>query len=178
MLVPVRLLTAFAATASLAFGALPASSADLYEPDRADAPYYDDGYSGEETYARQYEDGARDYDPPYRGDGTIKGPKSFDESAIYSKTFREPPYRAEARYEERCVPRRVARWRLREDGWRGIRLLRARRGVFLTRARSPSGRLFKLTLDRCTGDILDARPLRARYYDEFAYNRPEWRWRD
>lgn len=185
MFASARLAAASAVAAFLAFNTASARAADLYDPPRAAAPYYDDGYGAEPYDDRadarsgyeRYAEPPPDFEPPYRPGVALKDPKSFDESAIYSKSFEPSPYERADRYEE-CVPRRVARMRLVRNGWGDFHDPQVRGRVVLVRARSPSGRPFDLTIDRCSGDILDARPLRPRIYDEFADDRrPYWRGR-
>jgi len=184
MFVSARLAAAFAVVSSVAFGTAPAFAADLYDPPRAHAPYYDDPDDAEPYEDRadtrsdyeRYSQPPADFQPPYRPRVATRVPKSFDESEIYRRTDVEPPYEAAEGYDE-CVPRRVARRRLIRNGWDDFRDLQVRGRIVLVRARSPSGRPFDLTIDRCSGDIVDARPLRSRIYDEFAYDRrPYRRW--
>ena len=41
------------------------------------------------------------------------------------------------------------------------------------RARRPNGRLFELTMHRCSGQIVEARPLEPRPFGPYAFNRPD-----
>ncbi|MDP1911275.1 MAG: hypothetical protein Q8K85_23495, partial [Hyphomicrobium sp.] len=79
----------------------------------------------------------------------------------------EPPYPPPAYAgRDRCVPREVARDRLRAAGWRGFHAVEPRDDVVLVKARRPSGRMFDLTIDRCSGEVVDAKPIfgyRPRY---------------
>ena len=43
--------------------------------------------------------------------------------------------------------------------------------IATVRARRPSGRLFELTIDRCSGEIVSARPLEPRRFGPYAYGR-------
>jgi hypothetical protein len=65
------------------------------------------------------------------------------------------------------VPREVARDRLRAAGWRGFYAVEPRDDVVLVKARRPSGRLFDLTIDRCSGEVVDAKPIYGRRYGGF-----------
>ena len=193
MIVSARRSAVVAAAATLVLSAAPAMAGDGYGSARADAQYYDDPYGAEPYYGeaprrgyeRRYVDEAYvdpppAYDPPYRPSGTVRDPKSFDEGEIYSKSFARPPYGRAAIYDE-CVSRRVVRRRLRREGWYRFRGLQVRGRVVLVSARRrPTGRWFDLAVDRCSGEILDARPLRPIYYDDYAVRpaRPYWRrWR-
>lgn len=149
-----RLAAASAVAASLILSALPAAAADLYEPPRYGSPYE------EQRYGDIYRDGPARYDryaaphefepayPPY----VVNGEEDYDE-APYA------PYRRHARNEDDCPPRHVIRKRLRADGWGEFRDVEARDGIVLVQARRDSGRLFDLTIDRCSGEILEARPV-------------------
>ena len=47
--------------------------------------------------------------------------------------------------------------------------------VAVVRARRPSGRLFELTIERCSGEIVSAYPLESRVFGPYAYGpRPWW----
>lgn len=71
-----------------------------------------------------------------------------------------PPGRFEQRYSHRgaCVPRHVIRDRLMREGWQDFRVDELQGNVVTLHARRPSGRPFLLTIDRCSGDVVDARP--------------------
>lgn len=96
------------------------------------ADLYEDGYGGPPRYER-YAAPPADFEPPY------------------------PP-----RYADRggpCIPREVVRDRLLSEGWGDFRDFEPRGRVVLVQARRPSGRLFDLTIDRCSGEVVDARPV-------------------
>jgi hypothetical protein len=133
----VRLAAASAVAASLFATTLPASSADLY------APPYGSTYE-EPTYGDVYEDEAPRY-------GRYAGrDEAFDPS------YGSPRYGARR---GECVPRKIAHARLRADGWHDFGDFLARGNVVLMHARGPSGRLFDLTIDTCSGEIVATRPL-------------------
>lgn len=151
-----RLAAAFAVAASLFGSALPAASADLYEPPSAGAAYDDPPYGdvygdegpGYDRYARSREA----FEPPYR-------PSLKDDDTDVAPHARR---RGAWRYGARCVSRDVARDRLLAEGWGDFHDLELRDDVVLVRARRQSGRLFDLTIDRCSGRIVDARRVRSR----------------
>jgi hypothetical protein len=72
--------------------------------------------------------------------------------------------------------------RLTGEGWNDFHDGKpAGNGLVTLRARRPSGRLFELTLHRCTGEMLEARPLELRPFGPYAYRQPygpygPWRW--
>ncbi len=100
----------------------------------------------------------------------------YPEDYSYSKTERYTERvtthrddRFEGTWDDRrgCLPRHAIRDRLRDDGWRDIQRIEARGSkVFLT-AERPDGRLYDLKVDRCNGDIIDARKSRDGVYGEY-----------
>ena len=75
-----------------------------------------------------------------------------------------------------CVPRAEIRHALKADGWYDFHDVELLGEVALLRARRPSGRLFDLRVDRCSGEIVSARPLDRRAYGPYAYGpRRQWR---
>jgi hypothetical protein len=81
-----------------------------------------------------------------------------------------PPYRG------KCVRSEQVRERLTGQGWRDFHAgAQVNDNVVTLRARRPSGRLFELTLHRCSGQIVDARPLepsRREYAWQGPYDSP------
>ena len=121
-------------SASARLAAVPAVAALLFAfaPPASAADLYGDGYGQAPRYER-YAQPPADFEPPY------------------------PP-----RYAHRggpCVPREVVRDRLLSEGWGDLRDFDPRGRVILVQARRPSGRLFDLTIDRCSGEVVDARPV-------------------
>lgn len=92
----------------------------------------------------------------------------------------EPDWRPRRSARDECVPREFVREELRADGWRDFRDPQPRGDVvFVEARRKRSGRLFRLTIDRCSGDVVAVRPLgpsRRAYLRPF--NDDDWRWRD
>ena len=76
----------------------------------------------------------------------------------------------------RCAPRELVKERLYREGWRDFHDGDARGSIATVRARRPSGRLFELTLDRCSGDVVRAEPLEARPVGPYAYGPHPRRW--
>lgn len=98
------------------------------------------------------------YEPPYEEYGEEAPPPPRYRFAAGPDDF-QPPYPPERIYGRGCIPREVARDRLVEAGWYDFHGLEPRDSVVFVKARRPSGRLFDLTIDRCSGEIVDARPL-------------------
>lgn len=189
-----RLGTVAAVAASLFAFAPAVSAADLdyppgdysqYEPGNEPGyePNYDSGYQ-KPRYADPYSDAPpperyagppQDIEPPYPPPPAANG-KGFAEppyppAASNGKGFAEPRF-AGPRYayrEPRCVPRRIVRRRLRAEGWRDFHDFRPEGPIMLVRARRWSGRPFKLAIERCSGQIVEARPLRRRHLGPFAF---------
>lgn len=72
-----------------------------------------------------------------------------------------------------CLPRSEIKRRLHSEGWTDLRPIDRDGPIVGVRARrSYSGRQFVLDVDRCTGDIVYARPAALRTFG--AYERPRW----
>ena len=81
-----------------------------------------------------------------------------------------------------CVRSEHVRDRLTTEGWQDFHDGKpANEGFVTLKARRPNGRLFELTLHRCTGQLLEARPLQLRPFGPYAYRQPygpygPWNW--
>jgi hypothetical protein len=153
-----------------------ATAADLYGENYngpPDAYPYDDRRYAERDYpppSGAYQDDD-DYD---RGDYRDRG---RDESYEYRGSVKDgypvpvPPPRYSDRsygHDGGCVPRWQIRHRLRADGWTELRPIERAGDLATIRARrEESGRMFTLKVDRCTGDIVAARPHRLREFGAF-----------
>lgn len=87
-----------------------------------------------------------------------------------------PPRASRPRRVERvaCLESWEIERRLEHHGWADIRAVATRRGVTRIRARRiDTGRPFLLRVDRCSGDLITARP-RLRAFGGFRHPRP-WR---
>jgi len=148
-----------------------------YEPKHGSGyrgPRYTDPYGQvppPERYAAPSEDLAPPYQPPPSAHGKGFAEPAYPPPASKGKGFAEPQYVAPrfAYREPRCVPRRIIRRRLRAEGWHDFCDFRPRGPIVLVRARRPSGRPFNLAIDRCSGEIVEARPLRRRHLGPFAF---------
>ena len=83
-------------------------------------------------------------------------------------SYAEPP----RGYADRCLPREVVKERLLRSGWHDFHDGDVRGEIATVRARRPSGRLFDLVIDRCSGEIVDARPLEPRRIGPYAAGSP------
>ena len=133
-----------------------AMAADLYDgppPRYGGAPYDDDRYA--DIY--RYPDRAPV--PP---------------APVYRDDY--PPQPRYERYPERaaCLPRHLVRDRLVREGWRDFQEGEFRGELVTLHARRPSGRPFVLTVDRCSGQVVNARP--AYQPGPYAYGPPERRY--
>jgi hypothetical protein len=72
-----------------------------------------------------------------------------------------------------CLPRHLIRQKLEGRGWRDFHDVQVSGNVAHTRARRPHGGLFDLTVDRCTGEVLQAEAIQDRHaYAPPAYAPP------
>ena len=67
-----------------------------------------------------------------------------------------------------CLPRDQIRHQLQREGWSGFFGAEARGDLAAIKARRPDGRVYALRVDRCTGDVVDARPLSPQGYGPYA----------
>lgn len=83
-------------------------------------------------------------------------------------------------YARTCATSDEVRARLTRTGWRDFHDGQPRGNEVVTlRARRPFGRLFELTLDRCSGDILERRALEPGWFRRhFAQRYGSWHNRD
>jgi hypothetical protein len=65
---------------------------------------------------------------------------------------------------------------LQSQGWHAFHDVDIRGELVTVRARRPSGRLFDLTVDRCSGEVVNARPVLGPPLGPYAYGPPPRRW--
>lgn len=92
------------------------------------------------------------------------GDRDYDDDGRYRETH----------LRDACVPREVVRHRLRADGWQDFDLPEPRGAHVVVDARRPNGRLFSLRIDRCSGEVVLARPLEPPRFARWAA-RDDWR---
>lgn len=138
-----RALTA-GAIALLAIAAAPvalqAADLDSYDASPYDDPRYGDVYRHPPPPPRPYVDR---YGAPH---APAPPPPPY--------AYRDAPPRGEP---YGCVPREVARAALERQGWMDFHNLQLAGQYVHLRARRPNGAVFELTLDRCSGQVLDRR---------------------
>jgi hypothetical protein len=121
--------------------------------------YYDEDDDGP-PYAKKYPYG---YGPKYKNYGD-----DDDGPPPYKKYSDLPPHKGS------CVRSEQVRDRLTGAGWRDFHAGKALSQTTVTlRARRPSGRLFELRLDRCSGEILQARALDGPLRPYYGYKQPD-----
>jgi len=98
------------------------------------------------------------YAPPYHEEYGEGPPPRDDRYAAVPDDF-EPPFPEPGYDRARCIPREAARDRLRDAGWYDFHAVEPRGGVVLVKARRGRDRLYDLTIDRCSGEVVDAKPL-------------------
>ena len=163
------------ALAALTFaGSAPARAADLgYDyPDRYRSAYEDSRYRdifgpppgrvAERYVEKKVEERYVDDDDD---DDAYRGREVYDDKRIITRrqySYAEPAVPA-------CAPRAEIRDRLIGQGWHDFHELDVRRRVAIVEARRPNGLPYRLTIDRCSGDIVSADPLGPAVGGPYAY---------
>jgi hypothetical protein len=169
------LMAAGLAVAAVAGGAATALAADL--------PYRDHGRTGSAYDDPRYADLYGDAPPPPAVDRRYVAPHQPRHGYGHPPIPREPVYRddyqprqyveAEPRHRAysagpACLPRDEIKYGLEREGWRDFRDPQiVDRGTAVLSARR-NGRLFELKVDRCSGDVITARPLEPRHGGPYA----------
>ncbi len=161
----------------LGMAAMSAQAADLN---------FDEGYSDyssstsspydDPRYARIYGRTERDVLPRGRTYRSSRTKRSYSYSSSETSRCDRPNHEAHGHssngsYSRACLSKYQIRRSLRELGWRDFRLIRARRNVAVIKARQLDGDLYKLRVDRCSGEVLRARILNSYRGDDYAYSR-------
>lgn len=142
---------------------------------RAEQPYDDPRYR--DLYAdpppRRAEPGYAE--PRYRDDDRRYPPRAYRhddylEPMPVRPRFSEVPRRER---EPHCLPRREVHARLTSDGWSDFHDIAIYDRVAYVKAQRPSGQVFDLELDRCSGDIVSARRLYAPQQRPYAWGPPD-----
>ena len=109
-------------------------------------------------------------DPRYRGQPPAYNDRDDDDDDGPPPAARK--YSGPAPYGQTCAQSDQVRQRLTDMGWRDFHGGQPQGDIVTLRARRPNGRLFELTMHRCTGQIVEARPLEPRPFGPYAFNRP------
>ena len=161
-----------------------AQAADLYDSpprDRYGSAYDDPRYADIYKYPKPP---AYAVPPPYAGP-YVRPPVPRERVYREDEEYYARPYDGPRRYsydEPRrryagpCLPREAIKEQLLRQGWQDFHDGDARGDIATVRARRPSGRLFALTIDRCTGEIVNADPLEPRRFGPYAYGPEPRRW--
>jgi len=172
-----------AAAAALPTHMSPAQAADIdgVPPPPRSGPYgghYDDPRYAPKAPPSQYYEEDDDEGPngvppaqkygytPPPNYGAPSPPPRYGAPPPPSKYAAPPPGKS-------CVRSEHVRDRLSGEGWRDFHDGKpVNDGLVTLRARRPNGRLFELTLHRCSGELLEARPLQLRPFGPYAYQQP------
>jgi hypothetical protein len=150
--------------------AAPARATDIYDRygPRAAAPDDDPRYGDVFTHpapppARRYAEPRYEeprYVEPPRDDYV---PRDRRDRYGYLAPMNPPRYQDyEGEREPHCLPRAEIKRSLVHEGWRDFHELELRGGLALINARRPNGQLYALRVDRCSGEIVKAKPLHER----------------
>jgi hypothetical protein len=148
---------------------------DSRYPPKAQPPSYydedddnDNGPNGPPPRGNRY-----GYTPQYTPQYTP--PPRYAAPPPPSKYAGSPPGRS-------CVRSEHVRDRLTSEGWADFHDGKpVNDGLVTLRARRSNGRLFELTLHRCSGELVEVRPLQLRPFGPYAYRQPDgaygrWQW--
>lgn len=155
-----------AGMAALTAYAPSAGAADIYDKygSRAVSPYDDPRYADIYSHPAPPPRYAEPL-PPYAAPRYERPYAYSDEPPVerdrygYLRPMQPGRYRPA---EPVCVPHGEIRRALMDEGWRDFRDLEFRGETAVVQARRPNGQLYRLKVDRCTGDIVNARPLEDR----------------
>jgi hypothetical protein len=167
-----------------------AQAADLYDgpppPNRYGSAYEDPRYADIYRYpgpgpAPYAVPPPRPYVGPYAGPPIPREPVYRDDDYGRDRGYYDGPRRyshvdPRRPYAGHCVPREVVKEQLLRQGWHDFHDGNVQGDVATVHARRPSGRLFALAIDRCTGEIVSAEPLEPRRFGPYAYGPPPRRW--
>lgn len=164
-----------------------AQAADLYDgppPDRYGSAYDDPRYADIYKYPKPpaYAVPApRPYLGPYAGPPIPRERVYREDEDYYDRGRYDGPRRhsyldPRRAYAGHCLPREAIKEQLLRHGWHDFHDGDVRGDIATVRARRPSGRLFALAIDRCTGEIVNADPLEPRRFGPYAYGPEPRRW--
>lgn len=150
--------------------------AELYGPD----DHYDKHHRHKKIQRRRAETYYGDsYKKPVDKHDLYRDPQ-YERRYSYDRRDRHArPWRGRFALAPHCVPRRVVMRRLFRDGWHDFHGLELHGPKARVRAHSDDGRLFALTIARCSGEIVAARQIEYRHthgrYDRRGYSEVPYR---
>ncbi|MEQ1615140.1 MAG: hypothetical protein ABL904_20515, partial [Hyphomicrobiaceae bacterium] len=151
-----------AGVAALTAQTLSSGAADIYDrygSRSSSSAYEDPRYADIYTIPApppRYAAPAPRYERPYAYDDDAPPPR---DRHGYLRPIDPPRYRSA---QPACLPHQEIRRTLMDDGWRDFRDLEFRGDIAVVHARRPNGQPYALKIDRCSGDIVRARPLGDR----------------
>lgn len=161
------------AVATGAFAALtlaasaPAIAADLGYgyPDRYRSAYEDSRYRDIFGEPRRHDRYAHEEDDLEERADAYHDREVYDDKRIVTRRR----YSYAAPLVAQCAPRAEIRDRLLREGWHDFEEIDVRHRVAIVEARRPNGLPYRLKIDRCSGDIVSARPLAPVYGGPYAF---------
>ena len=87
-----------------------------------------------------------------------------------------PPRHDDGYGRRHCLPSEAVRSRLVHEGWTDFRGVELREDVAVLEARRPGGDLYRLNVDRCSGEILKARVIQPGAPGPYAYTPSPYRY--
>jgi hypothetical protein len=88
---------------------------------------------------------------------------------VYPDRFAEWGGGPDWRFAEGCLPRREIRRRLHDQGWHGFHDIEILRSSARVSAQRSNGDLFRLKVDRCSGEVLRADAIDGRDPGPYAW---------
>jgi len=116
----------------------------------------------EETYEERGRASYKDGDHDRRGD---RDDDDYDDGRVGDSYGDDDDYGRGGQ----CAPRHIIRRQLVDEGWSDFQGLQVRHEYVILQARRPSGRIFDLKVDRCTGRIVNAKACDGPYYGRYAF---------
>lgn len=142
----------------------------------------DERYDGKPDHYSGREDRYSGRDDRYDDRGGPPPPPNYPRSlkdGDYGQAA-PPPRIPERRFvgREECVPRKAIKFRLASEGWSDFDRFEPAGPFVRFTARRPSGALYDLTLDRCTGEITHAKMQAGPAWGRYATRYPRRIYRD
>lgn len=156
-----KLVVAAVAALGLA-GAMPATAADLDDRYPTGAAYDDPRYSDIYRHPVPPPAPPRHYAAPYQPLPGYRDERYAAPPPPYVEPGPRYQYQRDGRQGAGCLPQHAIHDRLARHGWQDFHDPQVEGKVAHVRARRPNGRLFDLTVDRCSGEVLHAEVIDPR----------------